>query len=220
MLALFGLARAFAPDFTASLVDRATALVTVTITSPPPPPPSASPDPSPTPDEGAAGEPAKQAIPKQIAAPAPAIALPSPIPIPRATSTGNATQSGAREDGAGTGAGDPGEGTGSGRGGRGQGGAPVTAPVKIAGDINNAADYPIPEGGRQARVGQSVTIAMTVTVAGRAQDCRVLTPSNDPVADRITCDLAVARFRFRPARNAAGEPVPATYGWRQSWFRK
>jgi len=119
------------------------------------------------------------------------------------------------------GAGGEGEGTGSGRSGSGQGGAPVvSAPVKIAGEIDNAEDYPTPPGGRDIRLGHSVTIYMTVTVDGRAQDCRVVEPSPDPVADRITCDLAEQRFRFQPARNAAGDAVPATYGWRQGWFRK
>jgi protein TonB len=46
----------------------------------------------------------------------------------------------------------------------------------------------------------------------------VVEPSPDPEADRITCRLAEERFRFRPARNAGGEPVAAQYGWRQRWF--
>ncbi len=49
------------------------------------------------------------------------------------------------------------------------GGAAVTRPVKIAGDINDARDFPIPPGGRQVRLGHSVTIAMTVGADGRAQ---------------------------------------------------
>ena len=35
--------------------------------------------------------------------------------------------------------------------GIGQGGIPVTRPVKIAGDINDARDYPTPPGGREVR---------------------------------------------------------------------
>jgi protein TonB len=97
---------------------------------------------------------------------------------------------------------------------------PVTKPVKIAGDINDARDYPTPPGGRQVRLGHSVTIALTVGVDGRASNCRIISPSPDPVADRITCQLAVERFRFKPATDANGNPVPATYGWRQSWFTR
>ena len=150
----------------------------------------------------------------------PRIVLPSPSPVPRVRSTGDASHAGAGEQGQGTGAGGDGEGLGSGRGEAGRGGEPVTRPVKIDGEINNAADYPTPPGGRDLRIGHSVTIVMTVTVDGRARDCRILEPSPDPEADRITCALAEQRFRFRPARNAAGDRVEASYGWRQSWFRR
>jgi len=232
-LVLLGLARAFAPDFTAAVIEEATSLVTVTVTSPPPPPePQPSPEPSPQPnpqpsparDEGAAAEPAPEAVPREVTAPAPPIVLVPPQPVPPAPSTGSADTAGALDAGAGTGAGGEGAGTGSGRGGAGQGGGgqggAVSRPMKIAGDINNAADYPIPAGGRDIRLGHSVTISMTVTPEGRAENCRVVEPSPDPVADRITCELAQERFRFEPARNAAGEAVAATYGWRQAWFRK
>jgi periplasmic protein TonB len=48
----------------------------------------------------------------------------------------------------------------------------------------------------------------------------VIRPSPDPEADAIVCRLAEQRFRFRPATDAAGNPVPATYGWRQEWFAR
>lgn len=224
VLAIIGLARAFAPDFTASVIERAGSLVTVTVTTPPPPEPppepEPSPDPEPRPDEGAAAPEGREATPRAVVAPEPRIMLPSPSPAPRAASTGPANSAGAGDEGRGTGAGGVGDGFGSGRGGDGRGGEPVAGPVRIAGDIDNAADYPIPRGGRAIRLGHSVTIAMTVTVEGRARDCRVVSPSPDPVADRITCTLAVERFRFRPATNAAGQAVAASYGWRQSWFRR
>lgn len=214
VLVLFGLARAFAPDFTASVIEEATSLVTVTVYTPPPAEPS--PDPIPTPDEGAAGDAGEEAKAKEVAVP------PKPKPkqtaAPEAASTGDANASGAREQGEGTGAGGPGEGTGSGRGGQGAGGIPVTKPVKIAGDINDARDFPVPEGGRQVRRGTEVVVYMTVGVDGRASDCRVTQPSPDPEADRIVCRLAVERFRFKPAIDANGDPAPATYGWRQRWF--
>jgi protein TonB len=214
VLVLMGLVRAFAPDFTASVLDKAASMVTVTVYTPPPAEPSASP--TPTSNEGAAGEEAKKAKAKDVAVP------PRPKPkqtdAPQAASTGTVNESGARDEGAGTGAGGPGEGTGSGRGGQGAGGIPVTRPIKIAGDINDARDYPTPPGGREVRRGTEVVVYMTVGVDGRASNCRVTRPSPDPVADRITCELAVKRFRFKPAVDANGDPVPATYGWRQRWF--
>ena len=105
-------------------------------------------------------------------------------------------------------------------GGGGQGGVAVTKPVKIAGDINSASDFPVPPGGRQARFGTSVTVYMTVGTDGRASNCRVVRPSPDREADAIVCRLAEQRFRFRPATDSRGNPVPATYGWRQEWFAR
>ncbi|WP_347301885.1 hypothetical protein V5740_07515 [Croceibacterium sp. TMG7-5b_MA50] len=94
----------------------------------------------------------------------------------------------------------------------------MTRPVKIAGEINDARDYPTPPGGRDVRKGRHVVVYMLVGVDGRARDCRVVEASPDAEADRRTCDLAERRFRFRPARNAAGEPIEAVFGWRQDWF--
>src|SRR6187455_972391 len=105
LIALAGLIRVFAPDFTAQVVERAASLVTVTITAPPDP----VPEPSET-DSGAAGQEAPRAVAREVTAPeAP---LPRPSPVPRASSTGAENASGAAEQGAGTGAGGTGEGTG------------------------------------------------------------------------------------------------------------
>ncbi len=215
LLAFYGLVRAFAPDTIASVERSVLSTFNVTITAPPPSPPA-----EPVADEGAAGSPGKQAVPRPVTAPTPRIPVASPIPVPRASSTGAANTSGARDSGAGTGAAGAGEGTGSGRGGGGQGGGAVTRPVKTAGEINSASDFPAPPGGRQARFGTSVTVYMTVGADGRASNCRVVRPSPDPEADGIVCRLAEQRFRFRPATDREGNPVAATYGWRQEWFAR
>ncbi len=216
-LAIFyGLLRAFAPGAVQTVERSVVSAFTVTVTTPEDPPPEAEPEP----DEGAQGDPGEKAVPKPVSAPTPRQPLPKPEPAPRAASTGTANTSGARDSGQGTGAAGSGLGTGSGRDGSGRGGVAVTKPVKTSGDINSAADFPIPAGGRQARFGNSVTVAMTVGVDGRASNCRVLRPSADREADAIVCRLAVERFRFRPATNANGDPVPATYGWRQDWFAR
>ena len=217
-LAIYGLVRAFAPDLAAAALNEVTSLVTVNVTPPNPPVPTPSPDPKPEPDEGAAGEAGKKAVARAVVAPVPAVPIPRPSPAPQASSTGTANTSGASDAGEGTGAGGAGDGTGSGRGGNGRGGIAVSAPEKIAGDINDARDYPVPPGGRQVRRGQSVVIYMTVMPDGRASNCRVVEPSPDPEADAITCRLALERFRFNPARDANGDPVAAPYGWRQRWF--
>ena len=215
---VYGLVRIFAPDTVSGIERTVLSTFSVTVTAPPaePPPPENKPEP----DEGAAGDPGRKAVPQPVTAPTPKIPVKKPTPLPRASSTGTANSSGATESGTGTGAAGSGQGTGSGNRGGGQGGVAVTKPIKTAGDINAASDFPVPPGGREARFGTSVTVAMTVGIDGRASNCRIVRPSPDPVADEIVCRLAVERFRFRPAADSAGNPVPATYGWRQQWFRQ
>ena len=220
VLAIMGLARIFAPDLTQSVIDEATSLVTVTVRTMEEPEVEPAPDPSPLPDEGAAGEEGREATPREVIAPEPPIRIPNPSPAPRATSTGTENTSGAREQGDGTGAGGDGDGTGSGRGGDGRGGlAVVSGPRHISGAIDSARDFPIPPGGRESRIGQTTTVVFTVGVDGRARNCRVRDASNDPQADAIVCRLVESRLGFEPARNAAGQAVPAQYGWRQEWCR-
>ncbi|MBU2032622.1 MAG: energy transducer TonB [Alphaproteobacteria bacterium] len=215
----YGLIRALAPGAVQSVENSVVAAFSVTVTAPEPPPPP-PPEAEPEPDEGAQGDPGRDAVPAPVAAPTPEIRLREDPPAPRATATGTAPSSGVQQAGEGTGAAGSGQGTGSGRGGQGRGGIVATRPVKTAGDINAARDFPIPDGGRQARFGTSVTVAMTVGVDGRARDCRVVRPSPDPQADAIVCQLAIERFRFRPAIDTQGNPVPADYGWRQDWFAR
>ena len=208
---LAGLVRVFAPDFTASVVERAASLATVTITAPP----DRAPEPETEPDAGAAGADAPEAVAREVAAPeAP---LPRPSPAPRASSTGAQDVSGASQQGAGTGAGGVGEGPGSGDSGSGPGVGPRPLEL-ISGSIDDARDYPTPPGGRRIRRGHDVVIELTVGTDGRVSSCRVTDPSPDPEADAITCRLASERFEFRPRLNAAGEPVVGTFRWRQRWF--
>jgi protein TonB len=137
---------------------------------------------------------------------------------PRATSTGTASESGAAQAGSGTGAAGSGLGTGSGNEGRGGGGVAVSKPVHISGSIDNARDFPVPEGGRAVRRGTQVIVRVIVDTNGRARDCSVYRPSPDPEADRITCELVETRLGFRPAMDAKGNPVAAPFYWRQQWF--
>ena len=207
LAALAGLVRVFAPQFTATAIEKAASLISVTITAPP--------EPEPLPDTGASGEEGRRTTPREAAAPeAP---LPRPQPAPRVSSSGVADSSGARDEGQGTGAGGDGAGTGSGAagGGHGSGARPLEL---ISGTIDNARDYPTPPGGRQVRRGHDVVIELTVGTNGRVIACRVTDPSPDPEADAITCRLATERFVFRPRLDARGEPVVGRYRWRQRWF--
>lgn len=209
LLAGAALIRVFAPELPAQAIEAVGSLVTVTITAPEEPA-------SAQPDAGAAGAEGRKATARDTSAPE-ARVRPRPTPVPRAASTGRANDSGARDEGAGTGAGGEGAGTGSGPGGQGSGGG-ATKAVHISGAIDNARDYPIPPGGREARVGKSVIVALTVGTDGRPSACRVYRSSGLPETDQVTCRLALERLRFRPATDGRGEPVVSTFYWQQRFF--
>ncbi len=213
LAALYGLARALAPDFTASVIEQATSLVTVTVSTyeeePSETEPSMAP---PQPNEGAAAEAGRDAAAREVVAPEQP--LPRPTPAPRASSTGTANASGATDSGEGTGAGGQGAGTGSGRSGTGRGGAVAVGPSVRSGELNEARDFPVPEGGRAARFGKSVTVHFTVTTDGRARDCSVASSNVDAATTAAVCPLVIERIRFNPATTREGTPVEARYGYR------
>ncbi len=212
LLALGALIRAFAPDFTAQAVKTVVSTFTVTITAPPPPEPAPQPSPA-----GAAGEAGRKTVPREARAPKPRVEI-ARSPAPVASSSGSADSSGARETGAGAGAGGTGSGTGAGSGGSGTGGGLASKPVHVSGRIDNARDFPLPPGGREARIGKAVILALTISPDGRAAACRIYRSSGLPETDAVTCRLAMERLRFRPATNAAGDPVSATFYWQQKFF--
>lgn len=212
ILAVWALIHAFAPNMPGRVVRQVTQAIVVTVAAPTPTP---TPSPTEAQQAGAAAEAGRKAVPREAAAPKPKIVL-AEKPAPPVSSTGSADTAGARDSGPGTGAGGQGSGTGSGAGGRGQGAGGSAKPVKIAGEINSARDYP--RATRDLRIGSEVTIALTVGTDGRVKGCRIHRPGPDPEADRITCRLATERFRFRPATDSSGHPIVSTYGWRQWWF--
>ena len=210
----YGLVRALAPDFTTEVENSVVAAFNLELPPPAPPPP-------PEPDaaaEGAAGDPGREAVAKPVAAPSPKRVVRDEVPAPRAASTGTADRSGAADSGAGTGAAGSGDGTGSGNSGSGRGSGLAAKPVHISGEINNARDYPVPPGGREARRGTEVIVRVMVGVDGRARNCSIYRASPDADADRRTCELVEQRLGFRPARDNAGNPVAAPFFWRQRWF--
>lgn len=210
---LFALIRAFAPDFAGKAVETVVSTFTVTITAPPPPP-----GPAPVPAAaGGAGEAGKKAVPREVRAERPRVEL-ARGSAPLASASGSADTSGAGEQGSGTGAAGAGSGTGAGSGGSGPGGGLASKPVHVSGRIDNARDFPVPPGGREARIGKAVILALTIDPEGRAVSCRIYRSSGLPDTDAATCRLAMERLRFRPARNAAGEPVSAIFYWQQKFF--
>ena len=208
---LYGLAKVFAPDFTRSLEREVASAFVVTVsvadeTKPPEAPPA--------PDEGAQGNPGKRATPR--AETAPESRVPRPTPAPRASSTGTSNRSGANASGDGTGAAGQGNGTGSGNQGNGTGNGQTIAqrPSVRSGNLNEARDFPVPEGGREARFGKSVTVVFTVTTDGRAKNCSVAQTNVDAQTTSLVCGLVMEKIRFNPATTTSGQPVEARYGYR------
>lgn len=216
-LAVIGLIRAFAPDLGGRVVEGVVSTFAVPAPSPAPTP-TPSPPPQPRSGEaaGAAGAAGRKAVPRAVSAPPPRVVIPRSRVAPPVAGAGAADRAGSGDAGQGTGGGDAGSGPGSGGSGAGGGAGGGTAVVKLAGEINSARDYPAAS--RDKRIGDHVVVALTVGTDGKPTACRVARASRDPDADAITCRLALARFRFRPATNAAGEPIIATYGWQQRWF--
>ncbi len=210
IVALYGLSRLLAPEFTASVEREVVSAFTVTITTPEDVP---DPETPPEPDEGAAGAPGEDAVPQPVTAPTAPIER-MPEPRPRASSTGSATRSGAREAGEGTGNQGEGEGTGSGNSGGGQGNGIAERPSVRSGRLDVRRDFPVPPGGRESRFGTSVTVVFTVTTDGRARNCSVSRSSADAETTALVCGLVMEKIRFNPARNQAGNPVEARYGYR------
>jgi protein TonB len=97
----------------------------------------------------------------------------------------------------------------------GTGGGLAAAPQRIAGALRDR-DYP-----RGGGASGTVAISFRVRTDGRVDSCRVIGSSGTEELDELTCDLVEARFRYRPARDTAGNPVDYvlrtsfTWGFRQ-----
>ena len=155
-----------------------------------------------------------RADPSPVVAPPPEIRLDNPSPVAAAPIAGNgvAVSAGASDrSGPGTGAGG---GTGAGTGGG--TGAGVAIPARqIAGRITDR-DYPA--AARRARIEGRVLVRFAVDSSGRANACIVLRSSGNTDLDAATCRLIERRFRFAPARDAAGRAMADTKVWEQIWW--
>ncbi|HEU0134992.1 MAG TPA: TonB family protein [Allosphingosinicella sp.] len=194
---------------------------------PPPPPPAkpARPDiekktrkAKPKNAEGAASPANLRDTPTEIVAPEPEIVIPRPPIIPTApvAGQGSAIAAGAAAlPGPGTGSGGIGNGLGSGRFGNGTGGGGGggrgTAARWLSGGITDS-DFP-----DHVRRGGTVHLRFTVAPTGRVSDCAVTRSSGSRDLDNVTCRLIVRRFRYRPARNAEGQPIASTVVGEHVW---
>jgi protein TonB len=144
------------------------------------------------------------------------LALPEPVPPVRTPATGTLTLPGPGTGAGAAGFGPGGGGKGSSSGGDGDAG-PASPAVQLSGKLS-ARDLPrdvlLPGGSL------SVGVAYTVGVDGRVRDCAVTASSGYPEADALVCRLLTGRFRYRPARDRAGNPVPSPVRETHSWARR
>lgn len=194
---------------------------------PPPPPPVVPPPPERAPKpthkpkdaEGAAAPAALRNTPTEVTAPKPPIPLPTPVPVAPIPGQGTAPAAGASPTpGPGTGRGGVGDGLGSGLSGNGTGGGGdggvASPPRQIEGDIS---DHDYPRSALIARAQGTTYFRFTVAPDGRVSECGVTRSSGSRALDEVTCQLARARFRFRPATDRAGQPVAAVLEGEQEW---
>lgn len=188
---------------------------------PPPPMVEEAPAPrqrSPEP-EGEAAPPNIKSSPAPVVAPPPRVVIERPPPVTAAPIAGTANQpsAGAAElPGPGTGAGGIGDGRGSGGSGSGTGGGGAAVRARLVSGRINDSDFP--SGASRVGAQGSVTVHLTIGTDGRVAACRVARSSGNAELDATTCRLIRERFRYAPARNAAGEPVTEQVGWRQDWW--
>ncbi|HST35733.1 MAG TPA: energy transducer TonB [Allosphingosinicella sp.] len=79
-----------------------------------------------------------------------------------------------------------------------------------------SSDYP-GEALRTATQGR-VIVRIDVSPEGRATSCAALATSGSPEIDATTCRVIMARARFRPAIDAAGEPVAIRFVSTVTWL--
>lgn len=181
----------------------------------PPPPPNR---PSPRPEAAAAPANLRaEATPVVVPTPVvPPLAPPPPVVAATVAENGAASSAGAADR---PGPGGVGDGLGGGGRGYGDGGGDrferETPPKRIGGRLS-IRDLP-PD---LAYAGGTVGVRYVVEVDGHVSSCRVTDSSGLPELDDLTCRLIRKRFRYRPALDADGRPVPVTMVENHSWITR
>ncbi len=180
-------------------------LATFGIALPPPPPVTPPEAPHKSERSGRASPANLKAHATDIVAPTPPVTLPPP-PVITSLKAGvgvAASPGAAPVKGPGSSAGGQGDGTGS--GGAGDGDGDGGSPARLINGAIKPGDYP--HAAFEARRGGTVRMRFTVGISGRVTDCSITRSSGVPELDEATCWIILKRFRYQPARNAAGQPV-------------
>jgi protein TonB len=186
---------------------------------PPPPPPPAQQQSKPKEKEGGSSPKNVKSEATPVVAPKPPIVIPQPPKIATSETPrqGTApTQGASNVPGPGTGSGGAGTGTGSGAGGAGPGGGGdglAAVRTRMITPPFRGRDFPREFLDQWPR-GAWIFARFRVDPRGFVIQCIVDRGTGVPAIDSGFCDLARARFRFRPAVNRYGQPVAdwAAYG--------
>ena len=187
----------------------------------PPPPPEKKLKASASADNGRAAPPSLKAEAAPVPEPLRIVVPPQPVPAAKIPADAAGIKPGAAVlPGPGSGAGGIGSGTGSGNGGTGPGAGSGngdgggTDADWTGGKIKNS-DYP--KALREANISGTTQTEIAVGVNGRATACRIIRTSGSRELDSTTCQLILQRFKFKPARNAAGEAIASRIEYDQEW---
>ena len=190
------------------------------VTEPPPPPPERV-VPDRRPREAPEGEASPQNLRSKatpVVAPKPEVPLQVPPPIiaaPTPAKGAERSTGAAPVPGPGTGAGGVGTGTGSGGQGDGTGGGLRQRARLIEGELSRR-DYP--PAARRAGIGGRVVVRIDVGTNGRVAACSIVQSSGNADLDETSCRLIKRRYRYEPARDAAGRPAPDVIREGHVWF--
>jgi periplasmic protein TonB len=200
------------------IVPAAEALVAFDLTAPRPTPSERVKPPEPRKAPAAKRKPSPRNLRNkatQVVAPLlPPIVEPPPIVAATEAGAGSAANTGAFDlPGPGQGAGGIGNGDGGGGSG-GDGDGAVIGPRRISGRLRYD---DLPKGVLRFGDEASVQVRYWVHADGRVRQCRAAEPSGFPPVDALACRLIEQRFRFRPARDAAGRAVAAEVEEWHTW---
>ena len=171
-----------------------------------------------TQSEGAASPANLRQLPTPVPVPVPVVPLPVPPPLVSAPAIAEEThaEAGAAPlSGPGSGSGGAGSGSGSGAAGSGiAGGGVAVHAERVKGRIKNS-DYP--RSAYDDHASGTVFVRLVVGADGRVSECAIDESSGRADLDTATCRIILERYRYRPARDAAGNPVAETVHMAQVW---
>ena len=76
-------------------------------------------------------------------------------------------------------------------------------------------DYP--DAAYERRISGTVFLRFVVDPTGRVSECTVTRSSGSRELDATTCRLILRRFRYRPARDAQGNPIASVVRGEHQW---